>query len=197
MFSLYLIYLFYFLFSINYPARVLYFSVFIQNLSFISTTQSIGHVTPPNKVRVCFARGGKALLGNIFVLASKRRNCFSNKVRPIATQEVGLTLLEARRLLLGLGYKKQLFSTSSFYKAKDKVLSIATNNIQRRVMLDNEVELSDSNKVSIEDLKDLHSAYIKVLFIDRNAPVKSFDRALIATCYHCLDKDKRSDFLKQ
>lgn len=192
MFSLYLIYLFYFLFSINYPARVLYFSLFIQNLSFISTTQSVGHVTPA--LRSCnFVRGGKALLGNIFVLASKRRNCFSSLTSPCAKLKAG----GARRLLLGLGYKKQLFSTSSFYRAKDKVLSVATNNIKIRVMLDNEVELSDSNKVSIEDLKDLHSAYIKVLFIDRNAPVKSFDRALIATCYHCLDKDKRSDFLKQ
>lgn len=104
---------------------------------------------------------------------------------------------EARRLLLGLGNRKQLFSTCSFYRAKDKVLSVATNNIDRRVMSDNEVELFDSNKVSVEDLKDLHSAYIKVLFIDRNAPVKYFDRPLIATCYHCLDKDKRSDFLKQ
>ena len=62
-------------------------------------------------------------------------------------------------------------------------------------MSENEVELFDSNKVSIDDLKNLHSAYIKVLFIDRNSPVKSFDGILIATCYYCLDKN--SEFLKE
>lgn len=46
-------------------------------------------------------------------------------------------------------------------------------------------------------MKDLHSVYVKVLFTDRNAPVKPFDLTLIATCYHCLDKDKKSEFLKE
>jgi len=168
MFSLYFIYLFYCLFFVhcsaqelskNSPATVLHFSlVFIQNLYFLSTTQSVGDVT---------LKGGKALVSNILVLASKRRDCFSDSFsgcRVPATRK----RIEARRLLLGTlaqANRKQLFSTCSFYRAKDKVLSVATNNIERTVMSDNEVEFFDSNKVSVEDLKDLHSAYINRIYL--------------------------------
>lgn len=52
--------------------------------------------------------------------------------------------------------------------------------------------------LSSEDLKALHSVYIRELYKDREAPVKPFDRDLIlATCFHCLDKEKRSEFLKE
>lgn len=47
-------------------------------------------------------------------------------------------------------------------------------------------------------LQALHSTYIRELYKDREAPVIPFDRDLIlATCYHCLDKNKRSEFLKE
>lgn len=52
-------------------------------------------------------------------------------------------------------------------------------------------------KIIGDDLKDLHSVYVNVLFTDRNAPVKPFDPTLIATSFYCLDKDKKSEFLKE
>lgn len=49
-----------------------------------------------------------------------------------------------------------------------------------------------------EDLQALHSIYIRELYKDREAPVIPFDRDLIlATCHHCLDKNKKSEFLKE
>lgn len=51
---------------------------------------------------------------------------------------------------------------------------------------------------NIEDVQALHSTYVRELYKDREAPVIPFDRDLIlATCYHCLDKNKRSEFLKE
>lgn len=48
------------------------------------------------------------------------------------------------------------------------------------------------------DLQALHSTYVRELYKNREAPVIPFDRDLIlATCYHCLDKNKRSEFLKE
>lgn len=44
-----------------------------------------------------------------------------------------------------------------------------------------------------KDLQALHSIYIRELYKDREAPVIPFDRDLIlATCHHCLDKNKKS-----
>ena len=49
-----------------------------------------------------------------------------------------------------------------------------------------------------KDLQALHSIYIRELYKDREAPVIPFDRDLIlATCHHCLDKNKKSEFLKE
>uniref|UniRef100_UPI002000D988 hypothetical protein n=1 Tax=Exserohilum turcicum TaxID=93612 RepID=UPI002000D988 len=49
-----------------------------------------------------------------------------------------------------------------------------------------------------KDLQGLHSIYIRELYKDREAPVIPFDRDLIlATCHHCLDKNKKSEFLKE
>lgn len=46
-------------------------------------------------------------------------------------------------------------------------------------------------------LQALHSIYIRELYKDREAPVIPFDHGLIlATCYHCLDKNKKYEFLK-
>jgi hypothetical protein len=51
---------------------------------------------------------------------------------------------------------------------------------------------------NIEGLQALHSIYIRELYKDREAPVIPFDRYLIlATCHHCLDKNKKSEFLKE
>jgi hypothetical protein len=58
--------------------------------------------------------------------------------------------------------------------------------------------MKDAELLSYEDLKALHSVYIRELYKDREAPVKPFDHDLIlATCFHCLDKEKRSEFLKE
>jgi hypothetical protein len=100
--------------------------------------------------------------------------------------------IKKTKLLLVLGNRKQSFSTSSSYRTKDKALTVKDLN---GAILDNRIEF-DPNKI-IEDLKGLHSVYIKVLFTDRNATVKPFDSTLIATCYNCLDKDKKSEFLKE
>lgn len=55
-----------------------------------------------------------------------------------------------------------------------------------------------SNNDNTEDLQDLHAGYIRELYKDREAPVIPFDRDLIlATCYDCLDKNKKSEFLKE
>ena len=49
-----------------------------------------------------------------------------------------------------------------------------------------------------EDLQALHLTYIRELYKNREAPVISFDRDLIlASCHHCLDKNKKSEFLKE
>lgn len=51
---------------------------------------------------------------------------------------------------------------------------------------------------NIEDIQALHSIYIRELYKDRVAPVIPFDRYLIlATFHHCLDKNKKSEFLKE
>lgn len=101
------------------------------------------------------------------------------------------------KLSLALGNRKQSFSTLSFYRTKDKALK--DKNLDG-AMLENQVEFVASaspKKIIVDDLKDLHSVYVKRLFTDRNAPVKPFDLTLIAPCYHCLDKDKKSEFLKE
>lgn len=57
---------------------------------------------------------------------------------------------------------------------------------------------NDKTELNIEDLKALHFLFIKELYKDREAPVKPFDRKLIkATCYDCLDKEKKSEFLSK
>ena len=58
--------------------------------------------------------------------------------------------------------------------------------------------LTNNTESKPDDLKALHSLYIKELYKDRKAPVVPFNRNLIlATCSHCLDEKKRSEFLKQ
>lgn len=53
--------------------------------------------------------------------------------------------------------------------------------------------INDKTELSTEDLKALHYIYIRELYKDREAPVKPFDRKLIkATCYDCLDKEKKN-----
>jgi hypothetical protein len=57
----------------------------------------------------------------------------------------------------------------------------------------NSPDLSQSNAI-----KSLHSSFIKELYKDRKAPVIPFNReSIFATCYNCLDKTIRSEFLKQ
>jgi hypothetical protein len=52
--------------------------------------------------------------------------------------------------------------------------------------------------LNYKDFKALHSTFIKELYRDREAPVIPFRRDLIlATCYNCLDKKKKSEFLKE
>lgn len=101
--------------------------------------------------------------------------------------------LKKAKLSLAFGNRKQSFSTSSLQRTKDKALS--DKNFYG-AMLDNRVEFDPKKRIG-DDLKDLHSVYVKALFTDRNAPVKSFNHTLIATCYLCLDKDKKSEFLKE
>ena len=110
---------------------------------------------------------------------------------------VSYSSIKKTKLSLALGNRKQSFSTLSFYRTKDKALK--DKNLDG-AMLENRVEFVASaspKKIIGDDLKDLHSVYVKVLFTDRNAPVKPFDLTLIATSYHCLDKDKKSEFLKE
>jgi len=60
--------------------------------------------------------------------------------------------------------------------------------------------LANNNRelFSYEYLKALHFIYIRELYKDREAPIKPFDRELgLATCSHCLDREKRFEFLKE
>jgi hypothetical protein len=124
-------------------------------------------------------------IGNLSGLCKEREE---PKNYPVSHSSIKKT-----KLLLVLGNRKQSFSTCSSYRTKDKALSVKNLN---GAILDNRTEF-DPNKIKGEDLKGLHSVYIKVLFTDRNATVKPFDSTLIATCYNCLDKDKKSEFLKE
>jgi len=47
------------------------------------------------------------------------------------------------------------------------------------------------------DLKSLHTLYIKNLYQNRIAPVKPFDRKLLATCTNFLDKALKDPFLQE
>jgi hypothetical protein len=58
--------------------------------------------------------------------------------------------------------------------------------------------INDKTELSTEDLKGLHFIYIRELYRDREAPVKAFYRKLIkATCYDCLGKEKKYEFLSK
>ena len=101
---------------------------------------------------------GKVLFNKLSFQASKRKDCLL------------VWSIEAR-IRLVLGDRKQLFSTSSYYREK---------------------------KGKIPQLLDyFHLPFISLLYRDRYAPVKPFDGPIIATCFSCLDKDKKYDFLKQ
>jgi len=82
---------------------------------------------------------------------------------------VSHSFIKKTKLSLVLGNRKRLFSTSSVYRTKDKTLSC--KNLDE-AMLDNRVEF-DTKKIVGDDLKNLHSVYVKVLFTDRNAPAKA------------------------
>ena len=73
------------------------------------------------------------------------------------------------------------------------------NNYYNNDNNNNNLELSSDNlELSTNDLESLHSLYIRELYKDRQAPVISFDRSLILdTCFHLLDFNKRSEFLKE
>ena len=50
----------------------------------------------------------------------------------------------------------------------------------------------------LNTIKSLHVSLIKELYKDRKAPVIPFNReSILASCYNCLDKNTRSEFLKE
>jgi hypothetical protein len=106
-------------------------------------------------------------------------------------------------------HRKQSFSTTSACSTISKGNANNDSNLPQN----NNTEL-----LSSEDLKALHAVYIRerpslslleregciplqsrgTLYKDREAPVIPFYRDLIlATCFHCLDKEKRSELLKE
>jgi hypothetical protein len=94
----------------------------------------------------------------------------------------------SQNVLAGMSERrKRFFSTiTSVCRSKDKFLH------------DSNLPQDNHTELNTEDLKALHHVYIKELYKDREAPVKPFDRDLIlATCHNCLDKEKRSEFLKE
>ena len=96
--------------------------------------------------------------------------------------------LMSQNVLAGMSERrKRFFSTiTSVCRSKDKFLH------------DSNLPQDNHTELNTEDLKALHHVYIKELYKDREAPVKPFDRDLIlATCHNCLDKEKRSEFLKE
>ena len=95
-----------------------------------------------------------------------------------------------------INYLKSLFSVIIFkVKVNTPVKYIQIRKVHMTKFLKsiNNSYISDSNAI-----KSLHSSFIKELYRDRNAPVKPFNReSILATCYNCLDKSIRSEFLKQ
>jgi len=56
---------------------------------------------------------------------------------------------------------------------------------------------SHSSNTSPVDALSLHFSYIKELYKDRKISAIPFKDSLLATCYNCLDKKTRLDFLKE
>ena len=81
-------------------------------------------------------------------------------------------------------------------KANLKVKNTQIRRVQTTKSLKS-INCSDRS-LSNEDIKSLHQSFIKELYKDRNAPVIPFNKeSILATCYNCLDKTIRSEFLKQ
>lgn len=91
------------------------------------------------------------------------------------------------------------YLTSAIISHKAKVNLKVKNTQIRRVQTTKSLKsINYPDRSLSNDIKSLHQSFIKELYKDRNAPVKPFDREpILATCYNCLDKTIRSEFLKQ
>ena len=82
-----------------------------------------------------------------------------------------------------------------FHKVK---ANIYVKNPQLRNIHNTKSLCSIKGTEGLDSIKSLHSSFIKELYKDRNASVKPFDREFILdTCYNCLDKSIKSEFLKR
>jgi|ERR671936_1821430 hypothetical protein len=76
-----------------------------------------------------------------------------------------------------------------FYSTKATSFNNSKFNLQ--------ADIKDINLELNDDLKILHSLYIKDLFKDRAAPVIPFDSNLILATFNLGDIEERSEFLKE
>ena len=82
-----------------------------------------------------------------------------------------------------------------FHKVK---ANIYVKNPQLRNIHNTKSLCSIKGTEGLDSIKSLHSSFIKELYKDRKASVKPFDREFILdTCYNCLDKSIKSEFLKR
>jgi hypothetical protein len=90
---------------------------------------------------------------------------------------------------------ESLLCVSIFHKVK---ANISVKNPQLRNIHNTKSLCCIKGTEGLDSIKSLHYSFIKELYKDRNAPVKPFDReSILDTCYNCLDKSIKSEFLKR